>query len=109
MRSLTSEYRLQALSVPDVTEPFERCVLDMARSEVFLGRKLKPGPVLNALVMHFLDMQATERDRIVGRYLRKLETVLDAEPTPAPGRGLIARRDETEADEKRQRPKRKRS
>lgn len=76
MRSLTRDHRLQALSVADITEPFEDAALALGRVYEFNGRKLKAGPLLNAVVLRFLEMSEAERSAFAAEYLARLEARL---------------------------------
>jgi hypothetical protein len=76
MRALTRDHRLQALSVPDITEPFEDAAIALSRVFEFNGRKLKAGPLLNAIVMRFLEMSEKEQAEFAGEYLARLELLL---------------------------------
>lgn len=76
MRPLTRDHRLQALSVADITEPFEDAALALGRVHEFNGRKLKAGPLLNAVVLRFLEMDEAERSAFAAEYLARLEVRL---------------------------------
>jgi hypothetical protein len=76
MRPLTSDNRLQALSVPEITEAFEDAAVAISRVHEFNGRKLKPGPLLNAIVLRFLEMDEGERGAFAGESLARLELLL---------------------------------
>lgn len=76
MRRFTTTYRLQGLSIPEIAGEFEETTVRLGRTHNFNGRKLKPGPLLNALVLRFLEMTEEERARIAGESLAKLEMKL---------------------------------
>lgn len=50
-----------------------------ARGVQFRGRKLRPGPVLNAIVLHFLSMPIDEQERITREYLARYERLLESD------------------------------
>lgn len=85
MRNLTTTHRLQALSVPEITDEFERLALEYARGLKFRGGKLRQGHVLNAAVLHFLSLPEAERGRIVRENLARLEALLDDDGPDAIG------------------------
>lgn len=76
MRSLTYKHRLQAQSVPEITEEIERLTMIHSRKFRFKNRRLKPGPVMNALAAVFIDLSAEEQEQILRRGLDRLEGIL---------------------------------
>ncbi len=76
MAKLKSRYRLQGLSVNAITTPYEEAVIRVAQSHQFSGHKLRPGPLLSALVLHFLEMEEEARMAFAGRALARLEAFL---------------------------------
>jgi hypothetical protein len=85
MRRFGKTYRLQADSVPEVAGDFEKAVLRLAHDVRFQGRKLRPGPALNALVLWFVELPEAERERVARDAIRRLEAVMDDAPViPAP-------------------------
>lgn len=75
MRPLSPQNRLQALSLPEVTTGFEHAVLELS-DEKFAGHKLRPGPVINCLVIEFLSWSQEKRREVVSRRLRELENLV---------------------------------
>ncbi len=55
------EYRLQADSYFEVRNKFDLSVLSLAREVRFQGRKLRGGPLLNALVLWFASLDHDEQ------------------------------------------------
>jgi hypothetical protein len=100
MRSLTSTHRLQALSVPEITDEIERLVMRYGREVKFQGRKLRPGPLLNAIVLHFIRLPEAEQAHIIAGAVRELEALLAdddrAEGDRPTGPGLTASLDVTD-------------
>jgi hypothetical protein len=76
MRNLTTTHRLQALSVPEVTDRLEDLLHRVGRTLKFRGHKLRPGHVLNAVVLHFLSQSEEEQDRALAGSLSRLEAIL---------------------------------
>lgn len=76
MRSFTSTYRLQGLSVPEIAGEFEEATLRVGRRFQFNGKKLKPGPLLNAIVLWYLRLPEDERVRFSGEWIARLEESL---------------------------------
>jgi hypothetical protein len=81
MRSLSDKYRLQALSLPEITDEIEELTRRIVKRGVeFQERKLRPGPLLNAIVLHFLGFPAEEQERIAVESLARLEALLSDAP-----------------------------
>lgn len=76
MRTLSTEHRLQALSVAEIREAMEEFELKLARRHKFQGRKLKLGPILNAIVLEFMSLPDDEQEKVAVRGLVKLEVML---------------------------------
>lgn len=94
MRSLSRDYRLQALSIPEIAGELERRVLDLSETHEFQGRKLKTGPALNAIVLHFLAQSEEAQRAMIEVYLPKLEAILrndtSAAAKSAPPSAIVA-------------------
>lgn len=78
-RDLTDSYKLQTPSIPEIKDAFDGAAKQIARGVAFRGRKLRPGPLLNAVVLHFLSLDEAERVRIAVENLAILETLLEHE------------------------------
>lgn len=92
MKRFAKSSRLQADSVPEVTGPFERAVLDLGQDIKFDGAKLRPGHVLNALIHAFNEMPAAEQKPIVESAIARLELLLaEDEEEKSSAEGKIAR------------------
>lgn len=76
MRAFTKEFRLQALSLEGITEAFDDATRTIAKNHKFLRRKLKPGPLLNALVLSFLNMPEDARESVAAKAIAELEYYL---------------------------------
>jgi hypothetical protein len=75
-RSLSSNHRLQGFSLPEVVGDFEQESIRLSRSMTVNGRRLKPGPLINALVIEFLSLPADSRTVMAARGLAKLEHMM---------------------------------
>lgn len=79
----THTFRLQTMSVPDLTEGLIKVRLRLNRAGVLhRGRKLKDGPLLNAIVAWYLRLDDAEQDRIAAEGLAGFEAILDGAGTP---------------------------
>lgn len=76
MRNLTTKHRLQGLSVRELVREFDVAATEVGTEKDFLGRKLKPGPLLNALVLHFLSLDKESRLRFGNVWVARLELYL---------------------------------
>lgn len=76
MRRLTAAYRLQGLSTREIVGAFEDFAYALAREHKFNGRKLKAGPLLNAIVLRFLEMPEEARASYAVKALKHLEEFL---------------------------------
>jgi hypothetical protein len=89
MRSLTDrETRLSANSLPEITEALTHLAQQYGRDYRFGGRRIKMGPLLNAITLHFLLLDDGERRAIVERAVPALEALLEVAPDI---NGFIAR------------------
>lgn len=66
--------RFQAESWPGIKDSFDHTTIDVGRSYRFQGRKLRPGPLLNALAVWFTKLDPSEQNRIAGEALHLLES-----------------------------------
>jgi len=61
----------------------------IGRRAKFRGRKLYPGPLLNAIVLHFLSLPHSRQQEIAQEYLARYEALLRRDE-PAGGVGVDA-------------------
>jgi hypothetical protein len=90
-RRLTSDYKLQANSIGEITDEFDALVRRITRREElkFRGAKLRPGPLLNALIYEFLRLPEEEAARRAREALARLESFLAEEGSQsAAGEGV---------------------
>ena len=81
MKKMTRLNRLQSDSLAEVTMGFEQSVLDLSSQLRFQGRKLRPGPLLNAIVLWFNEQADEDKARIARIGLTRFEALLaDDEP-----------------------------
>jgi hypothetical protein len=112
MRRFAKSSRLQADSIPEVTKPFMRAVLDLSDTVTFDGGMLRPGHVLNALIHAFNEMPAEDRTTVVQSAMARLELLLaeDEEEKAAARERLdglrVADREEVQVNEVRVSPDR---
>lgn len=79
-RSLTSgDFRLTANSVREITDALDALARRYGPEFKFQGRKLKAGPLLNAIALHFLLLPEAERTAILERSIPKLEKILESD------------------------------
>lgn len=89
-RKLSPEFRLQGYSTADLVNEWELKATGICHGRKLLGRKLKPGPLLNALVLWFMALDRGEQNAIATQAMEMLENHLtepveDGEaPTPPP-------------------------
>lgn len=77
MRNLTAKYRLNGHSIPEVTSGLEGACAELNSILRFNGRKLKPGPLLNAIVLQFINMSGEQQREFAKTGLRRLEALLE--------------------------------
>jgi hypothetical protein len=75
--NLGRTWRLQADSAREIALAFEHAALDLAHLK-FRGRKLRPGPLLNALVLAWCDLPPSERERFAVTAIARLDSVLSS-------------------------------
>lgn len=76
-RDPTSENKIQAHSIAEIKDGFDADSKRLARRVKFRSRKLRPGPLLNAVVLHYLSLAEQERERIATDFLAVYETLLE--------------------------------
>jgi len=104
MKKFSKSYRLQSDSVAEITRAFEEATFKLSETLKFDGRKLRPGPLLNAIAVHFLHMSEADREEF-GRFaLAQLECFLaetDEEREKAEERlSLVLPKEDAEATDK---------
>jgi hypothetical protein len=72
----SNKFRLHANSTRELTEAFERLATRYGVQHPFKGRKLKTGPMLNVVVLHFLLLPEAERIALLERTIPELEKML---------------------------------
>lgn len=75
-RELTEEYKIQSASLPEIKDGLTAAANRITRDMKFRDRKLRPGPLLNALVAHFLSRGEDEQFRIARTGVKLLEEIL---------------------------------
>ena len=81
MRNLSAKYRLGGHSIPEATSGLEGACAELNSILRFNGRKLKPGPLLTALVIQFASLSGEQQRDFAKQGLRRLEALLD-QPGP---------------------------
>lgn len=89
MRAFQKNARIQSDSTPEIQRAWEMVALALSGETKFQGRKLRPGPLLSALVLWFTRLAPEERARIGRDAVRALEAHMAGEdmagPSLAPG------------------------
>src|SRR5208283_612602 len=83
MREPSENEKLQAPSIPEIKDGLITETVRLARLVKFRGRKLRPGPLINAVLLHFLKMPAEERARIAQVGVAAYEALLGHEDVQA--------------------------
>ena len=73
MRRLDKENRLQGYSHPDISGELEAYIARLGGKIKYNGNKLRPGPLLNAIVLWFLEHSEEERTSLATRMVERLE------------------------------------
>lgn len=81
-RKLSPEFRLQAYATKELVESWELRATGICFGRKLKGRKLKPGPLMDALILWFMGLDKGEQDRIVNQALPMLEDHLDRPDDP---------------------------
>lgn len=76
-RKLTDQDRIQTPSIPELKDGLEAVATRIARGVKFQGRKLRYGPMLNAIIAEFLRLSEDQQDAMVASGLQLLETLLE--------------------------------
>lgn len=76
-REPSDSHKIQAQSVPETKDAFDAVAKQIARTVAFRGRKLRGGPLLNAIVIHFLGLTEAERENIAVEGLAIYEALLE--------------------------------
>ncbi len=95
-QELVPKYKVQADSIADVKSALHACARRLADRDVkFRGRVLRTGPLLTALVVHFLALSDEAQDAVAENGLQRLESLMAEE---SPLIGDIQTKDEIEND-----------
>lgn len=85
MRSLSTSHRLQGFSLPEILRQWEGTCINLGAGVTVNGRKLKPGPMLNALVLAFIhDLSPEQQWDLARKGVERLEAMM-ANDEAAPG------------------------
>lgn len=76
-RKLSPDYRLQGYSTEDLVNEWEIKATGICHGRKLLGRKLKPGPLLNALVLWYMALDRAEQNGIATQAVAMLEAHLN--------------------------------
>lgn len=81
MRKLSYQDKLPSHSLPEIYERFNQALVrQKGRSQTrFLDRKLTAEAMLNAVVLHYLDLPAEQQGSILATYIPRLEALLRTE------------------------------
>ncbi len=89
--------RIQTPSIPALADGITMARIALNRRALkHHGRKLKDGPLINAIVAWFLDQAEDEQARIAAEGLRFFEAMLDGTERPLiaePKRGMVRKPD----------------
>lgn len=78
-RKPTDQYKIQTPSIPELKDGLEIVAQRIARNVQFQGRKLRYGPMLNAIVAEFLRLPEDQQDSLVESGLRLFESLLESD------------------------------
>ncbi len=84
MKMFRKTYRLQADSIKEIGGAYEESAVRVSHAVRFRGNKLRPGPLLNALVLAFVEMTEEEQERVAQLAVKRLEDVMDDAPARTP-------------------------
>lgn len=81
MRNLTEQHKIPGRSIPEIVSRFNGLV---THQQTMIGRKFRkrkvPAEVLtNAIVLHFLDLSASDQEAILNKYVSQIESFLDVD------------------------------
>lgn len=78
-RKLSNDDRIQTPSITELKDGLESVAQRIARRVKFQGRKLRYGPMLNAIVAEFLRLPEDQQDAMVESGLQLVETLLESD------------------------------
>ena len=81
MPPLRQSYRLQGYSLESIVRAYEVGAVETASTLMLHGRKLKPGPLLSAIVLEWLAMPLDKRTEFARKGVAKLETAMETAGT----------------------------
>lgn len=76
-RKLSPDFRIQAYSTEELVNEWESTATGLCQGRKLLGLKLKPGPLLDGIVLWFLEQGREDREQIVSEAVRLLEKHLE--------------------------------
>jgi hypothetical protein len=83
MKRFIKTYRLQCDSIPEIAGVLDEFVLRIGADLKFNKRRVKTGPLLNALVLWFMSLPEDERRRLAFDSVANLEAFMAGEGCPA--------------------------
>lgn len=78
-RKLEAEDKIQTPSIPEVKHGIANAAMRLERKVKFNGRKLRPGPLMNAVFLWYLTQPEDVQEAIARKYVGKLEGILSAD------------------------------
>lgn len=100
MRKLIHDFRLQGYSFPEIVGGWEQVCADIAVRHKINGRKAKPGPLFNALVLAFIGLSHEEQNRLMEVGIPELERLMNLPEAPqGPSHGAKPKPRKAETDE----------
>jgi len=74
-----NKFRIDANTTREIAEGLDRLASRYGFEHTFQARKLKSGPMLNVIALHFLLLTEDERQEILRATIPKLEAMLEGE------------------------------
>jgi hypothetical protein len=75
-REPSSDYKIQFPSIAELKDGLASLTNRIARRAKFRGRKMRPGPMMNALLVYFMTLPEDEQARIIEEGLKRYEALL---------------------------------
>lgn len=78
-RKLDENEKIQVASIPEIKDGMTNVATRISRKVKFSNRKLRPGPLMNAVFVWFLTRTEDVQEEIAREYVAKLEAILEAD------------------------------
>ncbi len=89
MRQLSDKYRLNGFALQEIREAVEHSAVHYGQVYTLNGNKLRPGPMMTAILLNWLRRPEVEREAVVREGLKELERLMALDEPERMGSGSM--------------------